>query len=145
MRFNNILCPVDFSDCSRDAFLRAVELAKRPAARLILVTVYQVPFYEGAPYMPDVMRSIQEGAEQALAKWSAEAKTLGAGAVEAVALLGVPWDEIVRLARERASDLIVMGTHGRRGIKHALIGSVAETVVRHAPCSVLVVRGESGI
>jgi nucleotide-binding universal stress UspA family protein len=52
----------------------------------------------------------------------------------------VPWDEIVGIAREdRAIDLIVLGTHGRTGIRRALIGSVAERVVRHAPCTVMVV------
>ena len=57
--------------------------------------------------------------------------------------VGVPFVEIVRAARESGTDLIVMGSHGRTGLEHLLIGSVAERVVRKAPCSVLVVRDKA--
>lgn len=70
-------------------------------------------------------------------------KTLAAAQtvpVETLAIWGNPPAEICRIARERSVDLIVMGTHGRTGLAHMLIGSVAERVVRHAPCSVLIVR-----
>lgn len=60
--------------------------------------------------------------------------------VEAHASFGAPWREIVRISEEYEADLVIVGTHGRTGLERALVGSVAETVVRHATCPVLVVR-----
>ncbi len=140
MRFHNILCPVDFSDCSREALVKAVEIAKENRARLTLIHAYQYPTTEGALYVRDILSQIQAEARQAVAGFCAEATKLGAEGVEGVAILGVAYDEVVKRARELGCDLIVMGTHGRSGLKHAFIGSVAERVVRYAPCTVMVVR-----
>ncbi len=140
MRVKHILCPVDFSDCSREAFLRAVELAKEASAPLRLIHVYQVPLYNGSLYVPEILTNLQKTAEENVGALVTEAGKLGASDVRGEAMMGVPWDEIVRHARDLSTDLIVMGTHGRTGLKHAFIGSVAERVVRHAPCAVMVVR-----
>ena len=71
---------------------------------------------------------------------AARATSSGAVGVEAKLVEGVPFKEIISFARAGNYDLIVMGTHGRSGLKHALLGSVAEKVVRKAPCAVLTVR-----
>ncbi len=146
MRLKKILCPVDFSECSHEALLRAVELAKESSAELSLVHAYQLPVYDGTLYVPDMYAEVQKFAEDSVAAWVREAEKLGAANVKGAAVMGVAWDEIVRRARDEKSDLIVIGTHGRSGLKHVLIGSVAERVVRHAPCAVLVVRdaGKTG-
>lgn len=120
----------------------AIELAG-PGGQLVLFHVCQPPY----TYGPDaaapgaVFVEMRTLAEQDLARWKAEAQQLGARHVSAVVVTGTPWNEIVEHAKHNAAiDLIAMGTHGRTGIKHVLLGSVAEKVVRHAPCPVLVVR-----
>lgn len=144
MRNQRVLCPVDFSDCSSAALGVAKDLVRRSEGTLILVHVYTAPTFANAEMafgLPSLLQQVEADAEAALGKWSREAREQGVRRVETHAMCGAPWDEIVRLATRRECDLIVMGTHGRSGLKHALIGSVAENVVRHAPCSVLVVRG----
>lgn len=81
------------------------------------------------------------GAEAELAKWKHEAEETGAKLVTTRVVIGTPWHEIVEALRaDRSFDLVIVGTHGRTGIKHVLLGSVAERVVRFAPTPVLVVR-----
>jgi nucleotide-binding universal stress UspA family protein len=75
--------------------------------------------------------------------WTEEAERLAPGAVTSIELMGSPAEEIVRCAREFGCDLLVMGTHGRSGIGHLALGSVAEAVIRAAPCPVLVVRPQA--
>jgi universal stress protein A len=143
MRNQRIVCPVDFSDCSAEALGVAGDLARQSEATLILVNVYSAPSLassEAALVLPDILERLTADSENALAKWCADARARGVKAVETHALCGVAWNEIVRLAVAREADLIVMGTHGRSGLKHVVLGSVAEKVVRHAPCSVLIVR-----
>jgi nucleotide-binding universal stress UspA family protein len=77
-----------------------------------------------------------------LAKAKVQAESVGALEVGTKLLQGVAWDEIVRFAKTEGFDLIVMGTHGRTGIKHALLGSITEKVVRTASCPVLTVHEE---
>jgi nucleotide-binding universal stress UspA family protein len=144
MGFHKILCPVDFSAGSREAFVKAAELARESNASLVLAYVSETSAWTamtGFQLVPDVIQKIADSEEAELAKWRAHAKELGAKEVSTRLLTGTPWDQIVTAARDdRAIDLIVMGTHGRTGLKHALLGSVAEKTVRHAPCPVLVVR-----
>lgn len=140
--FKNILCPVDFSTCSRNALTAATELARSSDAALTIVHVWQPPLY-GAPeaMMPgDVIQQMAQDAERTLADWEASAKAAGIKTAKSTMVTGAPWNEIMRLAEATHADLVVMGTHGRTGLKHALIGSVAERVVRHARCAVLVIR-----
>ena len=142
--FRKILCPVDFSAGSREALRVAAGLASESGAPLVLVHAWEAsPWAVGSEAFmsPDVIQEMVDSAEAELGKWKTEAMTLGAKEVAVKFTTGVPWDQIVSAARDDpAIDLIVMGTHGRTGFKHALIGSVAEKVVRHAPCPVLVVR-----
>ena len=142
MRYAKILCPVDFSEASREALVAAADLARSFDSTLTLVHIYQLPVL-AVPEMsfrPDLFGEIMKSVDESLAKWTQEAIGLGARRVESTKLEGIPWDAIVKLAGDGHADLVVMGTHGRTGLRHALLGSVAERVVRHAPCPVLVVR-----
>jgi len=148
MKIRHILAPVDFSDLGKPALDAACDLARRySGTKLTLLNVYQIPnlmLPEGyilAP--PKELDALFERINQDLEKLRARAVEQGADAhIETIE--GVPWLEIVRFAQRNQIDMIVMGTHGRTGLSHAFIGSVAERVVRHAPCPVLVVRAEKG-
>jgi universal stress protein A len=143
----SILVPVDFSESSRQALAYAAELAGRFGAKLDLVHVWDVP-----PYIPPEAlvgvpgsdaRSLgqlaRDHAREEMDKLIAEhAGQLPLG--EALLESGDPARIIIEVAEQRASDLIVIGTHGRTGLSHLLIGSVAEKVVRRATCPVLTVR-----
>lgn len=144
MAFKKILCPIDFSDCSREALRFAVEIAKPAAAAVTLVHVWHFPSYVfpgEAPLPGNLAHEIAADAAHQLAVWKGEAEKLGPVRLSTTLLEGIPWDRIVQtLQKDPSYDLAVMGTHGRTGIKRVLLGSVAEKVVRHAPCPVLVVR-----
>ena len=140
--FKNILCPVDFSSCSRNALTAATELARTSEAALTIIHVWQPPLF-GAPdaTIPgEVIQTMADTAEHTLADWEASARAAGIKTVTSTMVAGTPWSEIIRLVGVTHADLVVMGTHGRTGLDHALIGSVAERVVRHARCAVLVMR-----
>ena len=144
-----ILCPVDFSDPSERALEQAVALAKLNGAELTILAVAQpMPATIGGEGtlltelgpMPEMMTDMaQEYLAKMRDKFCGDILDRTAVQVE----VGVPFVEIVRAAREAETDLIVMGSHGRTGLEHLLIGSVAERVVRKAPCSVLVVRNKA--
>ena len=142
--WKRILCPIDFSDASRAALQVAAELARRFGAKVALFHAYPVPGYT----FPDgsfvaSTKMLEELADQArrhLEEWKAIATGLGITSVETATAVGEPAYEIVAYAKDKAVDLVVVGTHGRTGLTHALMGSVAERVVRKAPCPVLSVR-----
>ena len=141
--FKSILCPVDFSANSRHALAVAADLAKLWDATLTIAHVWQPPMYGSpdAPIAGTVIQSLVDDADRMLDEWEAGVKSEGLRTTRTKITTGVPWHEILELAKGATADLIVMGTHGRTGLKHVLIGSVAEKVVRHATCDVLVVRG----
>jgi universal stress protein A len=142
-----ILVPVDFSAHSAEAMRFAADLARRYGASLDLLHVFQTLTYAlpegyvlpGAEELEKIMKHFQLDLETAR-RTAIEA---GAPSVETTLLQGGVATEILRFAKERNSDFIVMGTHGRTGLKHMLIGSVAEHIVRVAPCPVLTVRSPS--
>jgi nucleotide-binding universal stress UspA family protein len=142
--FRKILVPTDFSDHASEALELAVDVAKRYEAIIHLLHVVQVPAYtlpDGVVVAgADVMLTLSEASAKGLAAAKAEAERLGAGRVTVQSTIGVPFTDIIRVARDEKADLIVMGTHGRTGLAHALLGSVAEKLVRKAPCAVLTVR-----
>jgi nucleotide-binding universal stress UspA family protein len=144
MQIKTILFPTDFSNGARAAMDHAVSLAKDYNARLVLLYVVQdISIAEW--YIPsslsvtDLLEDMQKSASQEMDKWAAEVSTKIQD-VEKMVVRGVPFVEIIRTAREKKVDLIVIGTHGRTGIDHLLFGSTAEKVVRKAPCPVLTVR-----
>jgi nucleotide-binding universal stress UspA family protein len=142
--WKRICCPIDFSDASRAAMEVAADLAKRFGAELVLLHAYPIPGYtfpDGSAVASS--RMLQELADEAarhLEEWRQLAVKAGAKRVVVETAVGDPAGEIVRLAQETKADLVVMGTHGRTGIEHALMGSIAERVVRRAKCPVLTVR-----
>lgn len=139
--FKHLLVPTDFSDPSECALELALDLAIQQKAQLTLVHFWEIPPY---PYVlascspPDLMTAIQEAANQQLAETLARVQVRLPSA-KAVCRMGSPWQEIVGAIRDLHADLVVMGTHGRRGVRHALLGSVAEKVVRLSPVPVLTV------
>ena len=142
-----ILVPVDFSPHAERAFAYATTLAQRFGATLGLVHVVEDPFVTGAwtsdvyvPNVAELLESLMANARQRLATLKQSAGALGIAADTAV-ITGRPAHAIVEHAREGGFDLIVMGTHGRTGLSHVLLGSVAEHVVRKAGCPVLTLRG----
>ncbi len=140
-----ILCPVDFSVSSNHAVNYAAAFASAYHAELHLIHVIHPPAYGvGADGINiDVTAQVTEYIENTCRERVHElAETVRQThpAVQEQVVAGVPFLEIIRAARAIQADLIVMGTHGRTGIAHALIGSVAEKVVRKAPCPVLTVK-----
>ncbi len=140
-----ILVPTDFSDCSKHAQRYACAFADQFDAELHLVHVLQEVIWfapemgSATPSLGNYQQELRDSAEQSLVKvldpeWAAE-KSVVRSIRE-----GTPFVEIIRYAKEHDIDLIVMATHGRTGLSHILLGSVAERVVRKAPCPVLTVR-----
>jgi nucleotide-binding universal stress UspA family protein len=143
--WKRICCPIDFSDASRVAMEVAADLARRHGAELVLLHAYPIPGYtfpDGSVVAsPKMMQELAEGAERHLEEWRGEAEALlGAPRVTTEKVIGEPAAEIVAAASEKGYDLLVLGTHGRSGLEHALMGSVAERVVRKARCPVLTIR-----
>jgi nucleotide-binding universal stress UspA family protein len=142
--WKRICCPIDFSDASRAAMEVAADLARRTGAELWLLHAYPVPGYtfpDGSVVAsPKMLQDLADGAQRHLDEWRTAAEGLGAPRVETAKEAGEPAAEIVAFARERGADLLVLGTHGRTGLEHALMGSIAERVVRKAHCPVLTVR-----
>ncbi len=142
--WKRILCPIDFSDASRAALETAAELAKRFGAMVALFHAYPVPGYtfpDGSFVASSKMLDELSGqASRHMEEWKALAEGMGVGHVEVATAVGEPAQEILIFAKAQHADLIVIGTHGRTGLQHALMGSVAERVVRRATSPVLTVR-----
>ncbi len=131
-----ILCPVDLSEASARALGLAVRLAASFDARVDVLHVLEPPPANGQAWEPD--RAVRRRASQALARLSVPLRDSGVP-IEMRLLEGEPWRVIVGEAGGLPADLLVIGTHGRGGFEHLLLGSVAEKVLRRAPCPVLTV------
>ncbi len=145
----HFLVPTDFSPYADQALTYAIELAHALDARLTLLhvfdllhvchltplTVEETPF----SYFDAYLQEIESDAQQQMQASLAHVHRAGLRG-DSVIVQGVVFDTIVEIARAKKADLIIMGTHGRTGVQHVLLGSVAERVVRLAPCPVLVVR-----
>jgi len=140
-----ILFPTDLSDAAAEAQLYACSLAEQYGAELHILSVVQdVTLISPDPMNPWVMPA--SSLDEVIAGVSAELDKIpdpnwaaGKQIVRTVRT-GVPFLEIIRYAKEQTIDLIVLGTHGRTGLAHVLLGSVAERVVRKAPCPVLTIH-----
>jgi nucleotide-binding universal stress UspA family protein len=140
--YRHIVCAIDFHDPARAALRAAAALTRVFDAALTLVHVVAEPRI-GHPGLSPEARfapALRELAAATLADWQAEAAGLAQRDVSAELVEGVPWQRIVKLARERDADLLVLGERGESHVAQRMLGSVAERVARHAPCAVLVER-----
>jgi nucleotide-binding universal stress UspA family protein len=146
MDFKHILVPTDFGEPSARAVKLAIDLARRFEAKLTVFHAYEVPLYaypQVDSIVVDLFTPIEQAAREQLdsALTSVQQKLPQA---KAILRAGVPWRELLGVVEEVGADLVVMGTHGRRGVSHALLGSVAEKIVRLSPVPVLTVRDTVG-
>jgi nucleotide-binding universal stress UspA family protein len=144
MRIRKILVPIDFSEGARHAMHEALDLAVTLGAEVTLLHTYVIPSYA----LPDgsVVMTTAQAYSEIVARADAELLRAAEDAkfwrvpVSTRTEEGAPADAIVRVAGEGGYDLVVMGTHGRTGLKHFIMGSVAERVVRLSAIPVLTVR-----
>jgi nucleotide-binding universal stress UspA family protein len=146
-QYKRILCPVDFSPFSKAAVDEAASLAAGMGSEVCLLHAYQNPAYvlpmsgyvgPTADMIVQMRRQLGEELEAMAVPYRKQGIRL-----ETLVVEGVPYKCVVDHANEWHADLVVMGTHGRTGLSHALAGSVAERVVRMAHCPVLVTRASS--
>jgi len=140
--FKQVLVGTDFSAPAGLAVERALDVAKRYQARLHVVHVWEIPLVVGAAFVDPLTDWITPIEKAASTQLDAVVGGLRAEGVTVSSTLcsGVAWDRILGLVDEVGADLIVVGTHGRTGIVRALMGSIAERVVRLSPVPVLTVR-----
>ena len=144
-RIRQIVFASDFSRASRRAFATAVAMATSNHASLTILHVHVpiVPFVPEQYIEPTMWEQVDTQArrsgQQQLGALTRRATRLGARAT-ALLLIGDPAQQVVRAARSTRADLVVVGTHGRRGLSKLLLGSVAERVIATAPCPVVTVR-----
>lgn len=147
LNLQHILVCHDFSETADPALVHAVAIAEKFHARITILHAYERPAYSFPESLVEDFEfetKIERAARKALDAVAARAQR--AGVEIAVRLrMGTPWKEIIAAAEESRADLVVMGTHGRRGVARALLGSVAEKVVRCAPCPVLTVHGPAPV
>ncbi len=148
MTFTKILCPTDFSEGSQQAVRVATRLASEASADLVIVHAWFIPplaFSMDAPFPPYVVQDMVDDAQRNLDAAVRDAIAAGAKNTTGQLVSGVPWSQVVEILEKQAFDLCVIGTHGRTGLSRILVGSVAEMVIRHSPCSVLAVRPDSKV
>lgn len=142
--FNRIVVPTDFSDCSEEAWALAKRVAARLGSEVVLAHILVEPIvYGDASLATDsTWQLFEQGrkwVEEKIEEWASGARAQGI-TVRTIVRTGSAHEEIVNLATDEPAELIIMGTHGRSALNRALLGSVADRVVRFAPCPVLTVR-----
>lgn len=147
-KIRTVMVASDFSPASRAAFAHAVELAKANRATLLVMhALALVPSMLGGEYIPPqtwdrIETATRAEAQKQIDALVAKAKRAGVRATSLV-MVGSPYEVIVRAARSKGVDVLVLGTHGRTGLPRFFLGSVATRVVATAHCPVLTVRGRS--
>jgi nucleotide-binding universal stress UspA family protein len=141
--FRRIVAPTDFSDCAEEAWSLAQRAAQMLGIEMVLVHVFVEPPVYGDPPAAaaawKVLAEAEKWVADELEKWADDARKRHI-TVRTVVRRGSPAAEIVELAAEEHADLVIMGTRGRGGVSRVLLGSVADRVIRTAPCPVLTVR-----
>ena len=135
-QFKKILCPVDFDQNSLLALRLASELAQERKATLYLLHVVAMP---PGPEVALPFGKMEAAARTRLEKLARQ-KVDGKASYKIDVAMGDPGIEVLQVAKRLRADLIVMATHGRKGLRRLVLGSVAERVIREAPCPVLTVR-----
>ncbi len=145
MEIRKIVVPVDFSEHSEVALQTAIGLAKQSKATLHLLHSYPIYVGDLSPYAfslpPNMDRDVRDAAATQLGQWAEKAKAQGVG-VETTLTPTPACQATVELADEIHADLIVIGTRGLSGLKHVMLGSIAERTVRTAHCPVLTVKAK---
>jgi nucleotide-binding universal stress UspA family protein len=143
--FEHILVTTDFSPSSAAAVELAINMATRLDAELTLLHVWELPVYPYLELVTSLAALTNEVEKAAAESLETKLKEVRSHLPRAKSLLrmGIPWQQIVEASKQSKADLLIMGTHGRRGFEHAIMGSVAEKVVRLSPIPVLTVRGAS--
>jgi len=139
LTYKRILCPVDFEENSLIALDKAAEIARHFGGAIILVHVLELVLVSGEIYAPPAMFADQEKAARAKLEDIAKQKLSGI-AHEALIYTGDVVACLMQAASKHNADLIVIATHGRKGLARMILGSVAEGVVRKARCPVLTIR-----
>ncbi|MDQ1273734.1 MAG: hypothetical protein QG591_2364 [Planctomycetota bacterium] len=143
IKLKKILCPIDFSDCSIYALSYAIDLSTKERASLYLIHVIETHISG----MGDIVKQIDlllddkqiENLRMKLTNLIPDKMRTNIH-IQPIVEKGIPFVEIIKTAKDNHIDVIIMGTHGRTGLGHILIGSVAERVIRSAPCPVLSIR-----
>ena len=143
---STILVAVDFSDSSDNAFQMALSMAKKFAAKLIVLHVINEPVDLRGFYVPHISfekleEEIEEGASKMMESFCRQ-NIVDFEDYECAIVPGLPYEQIIEQATEKSADMIILGTNGRTGLDHVLFGSTAEKVVRKSPYPVLTVRLE---
>jgi nucleotide-binding universal stress UspA family protein len=144
--WKKITCAIDLSDASRLAMESAADLARALGAELTLLHVHETTPMSAVDLLvtPGGLAELSaEETEATLADWRASASERCGRRVRSVVRTGAPAAEIVEHARDEGTDLLVVATHGRRGLARLAFGSVAEKVAKQAPCPVLLVRSRT--
>lgn len=143
--FEHVLCPIDFSDSSRHALALAAELAAPGAAGITLLHAFELPIVStGMAMAPDMFPEVKEQAAHLLEQWAADLRTKVKVPVTTLVASGSPGARALGILDDDPTfDLVVVGSHGRTGLRRVLLGSVAEKIVRNAPCPVLVARNRA--
>jgi universal stress protein A len=148
MQIRKILVPTDFSSCAEEAVQRAIAIAKTSGAEIHLLHAYQIPIAIGLgepiPMPQQYFDQLRAQAEERLRTLSEKVRANGVNAVTSYLAFDSPARAILDRARDLPADLVVIGTRGLTGMKHVLLGSVAERVVRLAHCDVLTVKESAG-
>jgi universal stress protein A len=148
LTYKVILVPIDFSEHSKKTIKYATRFAAHYRATIRLLHVFQIPDYavtqyehrqQGSDQLKNQVDVAEEEARENLEALTNELLSQGMN-VKASLRVGYPFEEIILMADSPEIDLIIIGSHGRSGIRRLLLGSTAERVVEHAPCPVLVVR-----
>jgi len=134
-----LVVPVDFEKASQKALEVAKELGARLGAEVVLVHVYQIPLFTYPGLEPSLLPTFTVEIAAA-AKRAVEKLSESSGGLRAVLREGDPTTEILAVAKEIGAQMIIMGTHGRGGIAHLFLGSVAEKVMRESPIPVMTIR-----
>lgn len=142
IQIRKILCPLDFSENSEHALLYAKAFARAHDADLLLLHVVELPVSYLAAEIAIPVDALQRQKDACVKNLNAITEMVRQELPRAACLVeeGNPYPCIIQVAKKQGVDLIVMGTHGRTGLAHALLGSVSEKVVRVAPCPVLTVK-----
>lgn len=144
IEFRKILCPVDLENTALWAVEYARDIAQKDGATLYLLNVARIPAADMDTPIAIGAHPHWELAAQSSLQVSAAEWLKGTVAYEVIVRAGIPETVIVEVAAELDVDLIVMSTHGRTGIVHFILGSVAETIIREARCPVLIVKPRHG-